>query len=74
MASRRERLRGSVLSSLDEPIRESPDSTRSFLSLIQSVKAQGLEGLVANRRDSMYEPGERSGAWQKSASAKDRNS
>jgi bifunctional non-homologous end joining protein LigD len=29
------------------------------------VKAQGLEGLIAKRRDSKYEPGERSGAWQK---------
>jgi hypothetical protein len=29
------------------------------------VKAQGLEGLVAKRRDSRYEPGQRSGAWQK---------
>jgi bifunctional non-homologous end joining protein LigD len=33
--------------------------------LIQSVKAQGLEGLVAKRRDSKYEPGLRSGVWQK---------
>jgi bifunctional non-homologous end joining protein LigD len=29
------------------------------------VKANGLEGLVAKRRDSLYEPGQRSGAWQK---------
>jgi bifunctional non-homologous end joining protein LigD len=29
------------------------------------VKAQGFEGLVAKRRDSRYEPGMRSGAWQK---------
>jgi len=29
------------------------------------VKEQGLEGLVAKRRDSKYEPGERSGAWTK---------
>jgi ATP-dependent DNA ligase len=29
------------------------------------VRAQGLEGLVAKRRDSKYEPGLRSGAWQK---------
>jgi ATP-dependent DNA ligase len=29
------------------------------------VKAQGLEGLVAKRRTSIYEPGQRSGAWQK---------
>lgn len=27
--------------------------------------AYGLEGLVAKRRDSRYEPGQRSGAWQK---------
>ena len=33
--------------------------------LIQSVKAQGLEGLVAKRCDSKYEPGLRSGARQK---------
>ena len=28
-------------------------------------KEQGFEGLVAKRRDSKYEPGLRSGAWQK---------
>ena len=38
---------------------------RSLPVLIESVKAQGLEGLVAKRRDSRYEPGLRSGAWQK---------
>ena len=37
----------------------------SLQDLIASVKAQGLEGLVAKRRDSKYEPGLRSGAWQK---------
>ncbi len=40
-------------------------STRSLQDLIASVKAQGLEGLVAKRRDSLYEPGLRLGAWQK---------
>ena len=33
--------------------------------LVDSVRAQGLEGLVAKRLDSPYEPGQRSGAWQK---------
>ena len=33
--------------------------------LIHSVKTQGLEGLVAKRRTSKYEPGVRSGAWMK---------
>jgi bifunctional non-homologous end joining protein LigD len=37
----------------------------SLKDLIQSVKAQSLEGLVAKRRDSRYEAGMRSGAWQK---------
>ena len=37
----------------------------SLPDLIRSVKAQGLEGLVAKRRDSRYEPGLGSGAWQK---------
>lgn len=43
------------------------NSTRpsSLPDLIQSVKEQGLEGLVAKRRDSVYEPALRSGAWQK---------
>jgi hypothetical protein len=29
------------------------------------VKTHGLEGLVAKRRSSKYEPGQRSGAWRK---------
>ena len=37
----------------------------SVPDLIHSVKANGLEGLVAKRLASRYEPGQRSGAWQK---------
>ena len=33
--------------------------------LIESVKAQGLEGLVAKRLNSRYKTGQRTGAWQK---------
>ena len=33
--------------------------------VIEAVKAQGLEGVIAKRRDSLYEPGRRSGAWVK---------
>ena len=33
--------------------------------LVQSVKEQGYEGLVAKRRNSVYEPGLRTGAWMK---------
>ena len=31
--------------------------------LVQSVKEQGFEGLVAKRRNSVYEPGLRTGPW-----------
>ena len=54
-----------MLARLDEPIRESPELDASLPDLVRSVKAHGLEGLVAKRRDSRYEPGQRSGAWQK---------
>ncbi len=54
---------GRVLSKLGEPIRESPILDASLADLIQSVKAQGLEGLVAKQRASRCEPGQRSGAW-----------
>ena len=62
---RRELLQSRVLAKLDEPIRESPELAASLPALISSVKANALEGLVAKRRDSGYEPGQRSGAWQK---------
>jgi len=62
---RRELIEEDVLPKLAEPIRYSPILGATLGALIQSVKAQGLEGLVAKRRDSKYEPGQRSGAWQK---------
>ena len=34
-------------------------------ALLDAVTAQGLEGVVAKRRDSRYEPGRRSSAWIK---------
>jgi bifunctional non-homologous end joining protein LigD len=48
-----------------EPIRYSAPLPGSLPELITAVRQQGLEGLVAKRRDSIYEPGQRSGAWQK---------
>jgi ATP-dependent DNA ligase len=54
-----------LLPKLADPIRYSPILEASLPDLLLSVKAQGLEGLVAKRRDSKYEPGLRSGAWQK---------
>jgi bifunctional non-homologous end joining protein LigD len=65
LVKRRELLEEHVFPKMDEPIRFSPLLEASLKDLIQSVKAQGLEGLVAKRRDSKYEPGMRSGSWQK---------
>jgi ATP-dependent DNA ligase len=61
----RDLLEQKVLPKVGEPIRYSPELKGTIRDLIHSVKAQGLEGLVAKRRDSRYEPGQRSGAWRK---------
>jgi DNA ligase D-like protein (predicted ligase) len=63
--TRRACLEKEILPVLSEPVRSSPELPGSVPDLIQSVKAQGLEGLVAKRRDSRYEAGQRSGAWIK---------
>src|SRR5439155_21863479 len=34
-------------------------------ALLEASKAQELEGIVAKRLDSVYEPGKRTGAWRK---------
>jgi len=65
LVRRRELIEKHVLPKLADPIRYSPILEASLEDLIRSVRAQGLEGLVAKRRDSIYEPGLRSGAWQK---------
>jgi DNA ligase D-like protein (predicted ligase) len=65
LRQRRELLEKKVLTKLDEPIRYSPALEASLADLVHSIKAQGFEGLVAKRRDSKYQPGERTGAWQK---------
>jgi bifunctional non-homologous end joining protein LigD len=65
MAKRRDLLEEQVVPTLTEPVRLSPILDASLDNLIRSIRAQGLEGLVAKRLDSRYEPGQRSGAWQK---------
>ena len=57
---RRDLIEEHVLPELAEPIRYSPVLEGSLKNLFQSVKVQGLEGLVAKRRNSKYEPGQRS--------------
>jgi bifunctional non-homologous end joining protein LigD len=62
---RRALIEKHVLLDLADPIRYSPILEGTLTNLIASVKLQGLEGLIAKRRDSVYEPGLRSGAWMK---------
>ena len=62
---RRELLRNKVLSKLIDPIRYSPSFTSNLDHLIQSVREHKLEGVIAKRRDSRYETGQRSSAWLK---------
>jgi ATP-dependent DNA ligase len=65
LVKRRELIEEHILAKLADPIRYSPVLEGTLKQLIHSVKTQGLEGLVAKRLDSKYEPGLRSGAWQK---------
>jgi ATP-dependent DNA ligase len=58
-------LEKNIVPKLREPLRYMRPVEGSLDELVKSVKAHGLESLVAKRRDSKYEPGERSGAWQK---------
>jgi bifunctional non-homologous end joining protein LigD len=65
LSARRSLLEARVLSNLAEPVGCSCRLDAPLPALIQSVRAQGLEGLVAKRPDSLYEAGRRSGAWRK---------
>jgi len=58
-------LEQKILPSLAEPVRYTGELKAGLRDLIHSVKTQGLEGLVAKRRTSKYEPGARSGSWMK---------
>jgi bifunctional non-homologous end joining protein LigD len=62
---RRKVLHTRVMSRLAEPIRSSETIRASAAELIRAVGEQGLEGVMAKRRNSSYEPGKRSGAWIK---------
>jgi DNA ligase D-like protein (predicted ligase) len=65
LEKRRELLRTKVIPRLPGTIRYSETLQASPAELIEAVREQGFEGIVAKRRDSLYEPGKRSGAWQK---------
>jgi bifunctional non-homologous end joining protein LigD len=49
----------------DDPIRYSGAIGSEAEPLLDEVKRRGLEGLIGKQRNSVYEPGRRSGAWIK---------
>lgn len=63
--TRRELLKAKVLPKLREPLRFSDELRGTVAELLQAVRTYRFEGVVAKRRNSLYEPGKRSGAWRK---------
>jgi DNA ligase D-like protein (predicted ligase) len=64
LEKRREWLRA-VLKQLKDPVKFSSTLEADVEAIIAAAKQTGLEGVVAKRRDSPYEPGKRTGAWVK---------
>ena len=56
---RRELLRAEVMPLLPDSIRYSETMEASPAELIEAVREHWFEGIVAKRRDSLYEPGKR---------------
>jgi DNA ligase D-like protein (predicted ligase) len=64
LIERREIMR-SALTFKSPRIRISDYVEASASDMLNAVRAQGLEGIVGKRKESLYEPGKRSGAWIK---------
>jgi bifunctional non-homologous end joining protein LigD len=65
-------LRTKILSRMPESDLFSETLEATASEVTAAVKAQSLEGVIAKRRDSLYEPGRRSGAWVKMRVSKGR--
>jgi bifunctional non-homologous end joining protein LigD len=64
LTQRREFLTNVLRDAID-PIRMSAVMKAAAKDLIEAIREQGLEGVIAKRTDSRYEPGARSGRWVK---------
>jgi bifunctional non-homologous end joining protein LigD len=64
LSERRELMR-SLLKFGSPRIRISDSVEPSAADMLDAVRQQSLEGIIAKRKDSFYEPGKRSGAWIK---------
>ena len=54
-----------VIADLGSTVRFSGNIQADSERLMKEMRARGLEGLIAKKKDSRYEPGRRSGAWVK---------
>ena len=61
----RRKLLEQALRKVYYPVIQSQTFEANPTDMIQAAKALGLEGLMAKRKGSLYEPGRRSGAWLK---------
>lgn len=61
----RKEVLAKVCDGVSDPIRYSGEIGREAKPLLPEIKRRGLEGLIGKLRDSVYEPGRRSGAWIK---------
>ncbi|HZQ45855.1 MAG TPA: non-homologous end-joining DNA ligase [Verrucomicrobiae bacterium] len=64
LEKRKEMLKD-LVAAIPETVRLSASIEADSERVIKAMKARGLEGLIAKRRDWKYEPGRRSGAWVK---------
>ena len=68
--SMRRSLLKEAVRAFSDPVRVSPTFDFPVQDIVRAAREQGLEGIVAKRVDSVYEPGQRSGAWVKYKTAK----
>jgi bifunctional non-homologous end joining protein LigD len=61
----RKQLLAQVCGEAADPVRYSGEIGGDAPALLAEVQRRGLEGLIGKLRDSVYEPGRRSGAWIK---------
>jgi len=61
----RKQVLAKLCESVGDPIRYSGEITGDVKSLLTEVQRRGLEGLIGKQRNSIYEPGRRSGTWIK---------
>ncbi len=61
----RKEVLAKICEGVGDPIRFSGELGGDAKSLLAEIKRRGLEGIIGKQRNSVYEPGRRSGAWIK---------